>query len=79
MLIEITGTHQDLCASRISNLLPGFFQISFGSAADRDLHSFFGQHLRTGPPQPLARAANDGHLISQLQIHMPSLSSLNLG
>ena len=66
-------------AGRVANLLRGLIEIGLGAAAHHHLDAFLGQHFRTGPAQALARAADDGHLVFQFEIHRTVLSGRRPG
>ena len=67
--VQVSGIGQHLAASGFPDLICSLLQVGRGAAANDDLRALLGQHLRAGPPQPLAGSADDCNLVLQAQIH----------
>src|SRR5262249_22056973 len=69
--IQIAGEAQDLRAGPLADLRSRALQVVPRAAAHGHLDAFPRQHLGAGPPQALARATDDRHLVFQFEIHRP--------
>src|SRR6267143_914368 len=67
--VEIAREGQDIGARGVTDLLRRLVQVLLRAAAQRQLRSLVGEHLRARATQPLARAADDRDLARQLEIH----------
>src|SRR5262249_39230394 len=67
--VEISGEREDLASCLVLNLSRDARELGLAATAHGDPGAFLGEHLGAGSAQPLARSADDRHLVLELEIH----------
>jgi len=67
--VEVAREDQDLPSGRGPDLARGLLEIVLRSAAHRHLRALLREHLGAGPAEALAGAADDRHLVPELEVH----------